>query len=473
MTLTLRTRLVAISTIASGLLLAALSVASYEVLSRHLDADATQSLAELTDGLHGYLHFEDDRASIAYDASDTDQAAFVREATTYYQAYDAATGRLLAESRGLTALALHWTPRDVQTFRAAPKPFDITTKTGRLRFSNSVTTAADGRTYLLQVGMPLAPMDAALTRYRDLLLWSVPLALLVAGAASWWLSEFALLPLARVAVAAQEIDVQTLERRLPGRGVDDELDQLVDAFNGTLGRLEEAVGEMRQFSAALAHELRTPLAALRGEIELASKTPGSSPAQRERLASQMEEIDRLTRLIDQILTLARAESGQIRLTRAPVNLTDLAVSLVDQLEPMAAAKSIELRCDSSPAVVVDGDAGWLQRLLLNLVDNALKFTREHGRVLVRVTRDDDTARLEVQDTGIGLSPADARQAFERFFRADPARSSSSAGAGLGLSLVRWIAAQHRGTVTVQSRLGRGSTFTITLPVRRASSERSA
>ena len=182
--------------------------------------------------------------------------------------------------------------------------------------------------------------------------------------------------------------MQTLERRLPVRGVGDELDQVVDAFNGTLGRLEHAVGEMRQFSAALAHELRTPLAALRGEIELASRTPGASPAQRDRFASQMEEIDRLTRLIDHILTLARAESGQIRLTRAPVNLSELAASLVEQLEPIAAAKSIELRCEPSEAVVVDGDAGWLQRLLLNLVDNALKFTREHGRVVVRVTRED-------------------------------------------------------------------------------------
>jgi signal transduction histidine kinase len=221
---------------------------------------------------------------------------------------------------------------------------------------------------------------------------------------------------------------------------------------------------MRQFSAALAHELRTPLAALRGEIELARRTPGSNPAQQDRFASQMEEIDRLTRLIDQILTLARAESGQIRLTRAPVNLSDLVASLVEQLEPIAAAKSIELRCEPSPAVVVDGDAGWLQRLLLNLVDNALKFTRENGRVVVRVTREGAAARIDVQDTGVGLSPADARQAFERFFRADPARSSATAGAGLGLSLVQWIAAQHRGTVTVQSRLAEGSTFTVTLPV---------
>ena len=464
MTVTLRAQLVAISTIASGVLLAALGVASFAVLSRRLDADVTQRLAELTNGLHGYMRFDAETASIAFDASDNDQASFVREATRYYQAYDAGTGRLLVESSRFATLAPPLTPGEVQVLRVSATPVDIKTRDGRLRFSSSVRTLRDNRAYLLRVGVSLAPMDAVLARYRDVLLWSVPVALLVAGAAAWWLSAFALLPLARVAVAAQEIDVRTLERRLPARGTGDELDQVVDAFNGTLGRLDQAVGEMRQFSTALAHELRTPLAALRGEIELASRSAGSSPALRDRFASQMEEIDRLTRLIDQILTLARAESGQIRLTRAPVNLSELAVALVGQLEPLAAAKSIELRCEAAPAVTVEGDAGWLQRLLLNLIDNAVKFTPEHGRVILRVMRDGDTARVEVQDTGVGLSPADARQAFERFFRADPARSSACPGAGLGLSLVQWIASEHGGAVTVRSRLAEGSTFTVVLPV---------
>ncbi len=466
MTLTLRARLATISTVVFGLLLAALSVVSYEVLSRRLDADVTERLAELTDGLHGYLRFDADKASIAFDASDNDQAAFVHEATRYYQVYDARTGRLLAESNGIAPLALHLTPGEVQSFRAEPQPFDIETEYGRLRLSNSVKTVADGREYLLQVGVSLAPMDGALASYRRHLLWRVPLALVVAVFAAWWLSGFALRPLSRVAAAARQIDVRSLERRLPVRGVGDELDGVADAFNETLGRLERAVGEMRQFSAALAHELRTPLAALRGEIELASRAPGAGPEHRDRYASQLEEIDRLTRLIDQILTLARAESGQIRLTESPVNLTDLAASLVEQLEPIAAAKAIALRSEPSGAVVVEGDAAWLQRLLLNLVDNALKFTPEHGQVVVSVTREGRSARIDVRDTGEGLSPTDAQHVFDRFFRADPARSSSTDGAGLGLSLVQWIAAQHGGTVTVQSRLGEGSTFTVTLPIGR-------
>ena len=204
-------------------------------------------------------------------------------------------------------------------------------------------------------------MDAALARYRDLAVWRVPIALLVAIAASWWLSGLALLPLKRVAVAASEIDVKTLDRRLPERGVGDELDQVVGAFNGTLGRLEHAVDEMRQFSAALAHELRTPLAALRGEIELSLLAPGATDAQRHGFASQIEEIDRLTRLIDHILTLARAESGQIRMTFQPVDVGELAASLVEQLEPIAQARSIALSCERSvrswSRVTADGSSG--------------------------------------------------------------------------------------------------------------------
>ena len=335
-------------------------------------------------------------------------------------------------------------------------PSPSTSRPGRrLRFSNSVRTVAGPvRT---SAGDVAGAMDAVLARYQIAVvdvLWRFR-----RGAASRWLSAFALLPL-RGGSRGAEIDVRTLERRLPfaARATSS---QVVDAFTArSAARTRGGCAVQRRPGA----RLRTPLAALRGEIELARRTPGSNPAQQDRFASQMEEIDRLTRLIDQILTLARAESGQIRLTRAPVNLSDLAASLVEQREPIAAAKSIELRCEPSRAVVVDGDAGWLQRLLLNLVDNALKFTRENGRVVVRVTREGAAARIDVQDTGVGLSPADARQAFERFFRADPARSSATAGAGLGLSLVQWIAAQHRGTVTVQSRLAEGSTFTVTLPV---------
>ena len=467
MTLTLRARLAAISAVLFGLLLAALSLVSYQVLERWLDADVTARLAELTDGLHGYLRFDGDAVSVGYDPSDSDQAAFVREATRHYRVYDLETGRLLALSNDLPPAGPPLTATQVQALRDRPTPFDIETGHSRLRISTSVGMAPGRGAYLLQVGVSLAPMDAALARFRDLLAWTIPGALLAAVVAAWWLSGFALLPLSRMADAARQIDVSTLDRRLPSRGAGDELDRVAHAFNETLDRLEHAVGEMRQFSAARAHELRTPLAALRGEIELALRDPAASDAQERACSSQIEEIDKLTRMIDQILTLARAESGQIRLALAPVDLGELAASLVEQLDAIAQAKSITLRCERSADAVVDGDPGWLQRMLLNLIGNALKFTNEGGRVVVRVSRLADRARIDVEDTGIGLSAEDAREVFEPFFRADCARSSTTEGAGLGLSLVRWIAERHGGAVAVESRLGEGSIFKVTLPASRA------
>jgi heavy metal sensor kinase len=350
----------------------------------------------------------------------------------------------------------------VRQYVTSPDSFEVTSEYGHLRVSNSLVPATGAMTYLLQVGVPLGPTDAALRRYRDLLLVGVPACLILAGLGAWWLSAFALKPLSRFAAAAREIDVKTLERRLPTRGVDDELEDVARAFNGALARLEYAVGEMRQFSAALAHELRTPLAALRGEIELALGRLPVRDTNRDRFASQIEEIDRLKRLIEQILTLARAESGQIPLTFTRLDVGELAAALVEQLEPVAQARGIELACDRTAGAVVLGDEEWLRRLLINLLDNALKFTHEGGRVTVRVTRAGGTVAIEVRDTGVGIAPEDRPHVFERFFRSDPSRSSTTEGAGLGLSLVEWIVERHGGAITVESDPGEGTVFRISL-----------
>ena len=462
MTLTLRARLAVIATIVSGLLLGGLSVVSYNVLARWLDEDVTTRLTELTDGLHGYLRFDGDAPTVEYNTNDSDQASFVHEATRYYQVYDSATGRLLVQSPDIAPLGLSLTRGEIVLLLATSQPSDITTPYGRLRIVNSPIAGPGGRTYLLQVGVSLRTLDVSLSRYRDLLLVLTPLSLLLAAAGAWWLSGFALAPLTRAAFAARDIDIATLGRRLPTRGVKDELEDMTLAFNETLGRLERSIGEMRQFSTALAHELRTPLAALRGEIELALRATRDVDLQQS-LASQIEDIDRLTRLIEHVLTLARAESGQIPLSFGAVDLGELASSLVETLEPVANARTIALRCEPAPVVVALGDAGWLERLVLNLIDNAMKFTREGGCVIVRVSRHGERACLEVADTGIGMTPDVAAHVFERFYQADPSRSSPSGGAGLGLSLVKWIVDRHHGTVSVESTPEKGSTFRVALP----------
>ena len=465
MTLALRTRLTVLYTALFGLLVAVMSLVSYRVLARQLDADATAALTGLTSGLHGYLHFQGGTPTLAFDPNDADQAAFVHEATRFYQIYDANTGALLVQSDALEPLGLRFTPSEVRAFRDRPDFLDMRTDYGRIRISNSLITPAQGESYLLQVGESLEPMNGALDRYLQLLLWSVPVALAVTVLAGRWMSGLALAPLSRLAAASRMIGVTNMRQRLPIRGAHDELDGVAEAFNEALERLEKAVGEMRQFSAALAHELRTPLTALRGEIEMALLQPKSGAALAAGLASQLEEIDRLKRLIDQLLTLARAEAGEIPLKHDVVDLSALTASVAEQLEPLAQARGIEMQCRlSGPVILQHGDAEWLHRLLLNLIDNAIKFTGPSGRITVDLSAGDGFAALDVRDSGSGMRPEVVSRIFEPFYRADPARSSVSEGAGLGLSLVKWIIDQHQGRIEVDSQPGRGSTFTVRLPL---------
>ena len=459
MTMALRTRLTVVYTAIFGVLLIALAAISYRVLAQQLDSDATSGLIELTNGLHGYVRLVDGKPAIDFDRNDPEESAFVQRATRFYQIYDGATGALLAQSEAIEPLGLTFTPAEVKSFRDQPRMHDIQTDYGRVRLNNSVLTIGR-QAYLLQVGVSLAAMDAALGRFLRLLLWGVPIGLAIGVIGGRWMARVALAPLSRVAQAARAIDPANLGRRLPVRGTRDELDAVAIAFNETLARVEDTVGEMRQFSAALAHELRTPIAALRGEIELTALAADTPERVRLAAASQLEELDKLKRLIDQLLTLARAESGQIPLARRPVDLAAIVSSVVEQLEPVAQAQGLELTAEIAASPAVDGDPEWLERLLLNLLDNAFKFTPRGGTVVVRLSDGGGKARLEVRDNGVGMAPEVVPHVFERFYRGDPARSTNAAGAGVGLSLAKWIVDRHHGSIAAASDPGRGSTFSI-------------
>jgi signal transduction histidine kinase len=183
---------------------------------------------------------------------------------------------------------------------------------------------------------------------------------------------------------------------------------------------------------------------------------------RQSAASQLEELDKLKRMIDQVLTLARAESGQIPLAHQRVELGPLVTSVVEQVEAVAEAAGLSLSADVVDGAAVNGDPEWLERLLLNLLDNAFKFTERGGRIVVRLTTEGDMAHLEVRDTGVGMAADVVPHVMERFYRADPARSPSNQGVGLGLSLVRWIVDRHHATIDVDSQPGRGTTFTVNI-----------
>lgn len=460
--LPLRASLTLVYAVVLAVILTAEGFAYHAALRAQFENSVTADLEDRARALHGYLQFDRGQLALNYDVNDADEAAFIGEATRFFQVYDAATGQLLRQSPGMAALGLKFTAAEVAEFRGASGLRDVQTDRGRLRITSTVLNAPGG-VYLVQVGALLDRLDTSLQEFDRVLIIRTAGGLVIAVLMGLIFSGWALAPLRRLAGDAKDIEITNLRARLPVRGADDELDQVAVAFNQALARLERSVNEMRQFSAAVAHELRTPLAILRGEAEVALASAFTLDQAREQLASQLDEYDRLTRLINQILTLARAESGEIHVTLAPLDLSSLAAAVGDQVEPLAGAKDITLSQHIEPGVRVSGDAGWIERLLLILLDNAIKFTGARGTITLRVTRAGDRAKLVVEDTGVGIDSEALGHIFEPFYRADVAQTRQTEGAGIGLALARWIAGMHGGALTAESTPGRGSAFTLTIP----------
>lgn len=461
----IRARLTLTYTLVLTIVLIAFGAVAFRILKSRLNSSLSRELIERAAALRGYLRFEDGEVSLNFDPNDPEQAYFVEASTRFYQIYDLDDGRLLAQSPELNLLGLELTPEEVRVMANSEPFYDVQTDEGPLRFRNEILRLPPGHQYLFQIGATMRPNEAALGHFFELLLWLIPTAVGLACIAGWWATARALQPVVTLASDVQQMTVADLTRRLPVRGTGDELDQLAGAFNKMFERLGRTIDEMKQFTASVSHELRTPLAILRGEAEVALMQAGDNIEDLRRvMSSQLEEFDKLTRMINQLLTLARAEAGEIAIDRKAVDLCALGRSLAEQMIPVAESKGIQLMTECRrDFVMIDGDASWLERLILNLLDNAMKFTRAGGRVTVAVDESAGGGVLEVRDTGVGISSEALPHIFERFYQADPSRSVTS-GVGLGLSLVKWIVDQHHGTIRVSTQPGEGTIFYITLPL---------
>ena len=262
---------------------------------------------------------------------------------------------------------------------------------------------------------------------------------------------------------ALQISAEDLSQRLERRGTGDEIDRLADTLNAMLARLQAAFGEMQRFAADAAHELRTPLTALKGGIEVALRAERPAEEYRRVLASSIEEVDQLIRLAEDLLLLSRSTAG-LTAARRPVDLEPLCLEALEVGVRLAKGKGVTVRMGPLTPVVVKGDAAALRRALLNLVDNAVKYTPAGGSVVISLERRPEGAAIVVEDTGIGIDGADAQRVFEPFVRLDAGRSRDAGGSGLGLAIARSIVLAHGGTLDVESRRGVGSRFTIRLPV---------
>lgn len=291
----------------------------------------------------------------------------------------------------------------------------------------------------------------------------LPLALAVASIGGYQLARRALAPVGRMAESARRISAEQLSERLPVENPSDELGHLATVFNDTFARLERSFEQMRRFTADASHELRTPLTALRsvGEVGLQERPDDKLFA--EVVGSMLEEADRLTRLVDMLLTLSRADAGQLRLAQEPVDLFGLARDVATYLADLADEKHQPLQVEGTGSVGTRGDWLVLRQAVVNVVDNAIKYSPDGMPIHLRVGGDAEASWIEISDSGPGIAPEHRDRIFERFYRVDKARARELGGTGLGLSLARWAIEAHGGRIVLESEVGRGSTFRLVLP----------
>ena len=320
-----------------------------------------------------------------------------------------------------------------------------------------------GRPVVVQVARSEASIIQDQRQLLYILMLGLPAAVALAGIGGYGLARRALAPVDRMAERARSINAEQLNARLPIDNPDDELGRLATVFNETFARLESSFDRMRRFTADASHELRTPLTAIRSVGEVGLRGRRDEAAYREIIGSMLEEVDRLALLVDRLLMLSRADTGEAKLSMDIVDVRLLAEEVAEQLGVLAEEKeqSIQVRFETAPSWI--GDRVVLRQALLNLVDNAIKYTPAGGSIEIRVAQAADGTTIEVSDTGPGIPAELQSRIFDRFYRVDRARSRENGGTGLGLAIAKWAVEVNGGHLTLESAGGAGSKFRITLP----------
>ncbi len=290
-------------------------------------------------------------------------------------------------------------------------------------------------------------------------------AAILSVAGGWWLTRKSLVPLAALTLAAERITEKTLAEQLPRSCNGDELDRLTDVFNGMTTRLNDSFQRIREFTLHASHELKTPLTVLCGEMELELRNEGLSEAARERCASQLEELRRLSRIVDALTLLARADAGLFDLKFEPVELSEIIQDNFADAQILAQGQGIHVELTTCEKARVMGNKHRLRQLFLNLTDNAVKYNEHGGRIIMTLRQTGTMAEFILANTGPGITPEALPRVFDRFFRGDSSHSNTVEGSGLGLSIAHWIVTAHGGTIQIESILWKMTTVTVKLPIK--------
>ena len=333
-----------------------------------------------------------------------------------------------------------------------------------MRLVRTLPILREGRIVgVLEVGQSADEVDETLATLLLIMGVAYPVTLLLASFGGMFLAGRALAPVDEITSLARRMSAEGLSQRLDLSLPDDELGRLARTFDEMIVRLDEAFQRQRQFAADASHELRTPLTIIKGQIDVSLQMEREPETYREVLQGVNEEVDRLIRLAGSLLTLTRADSGQIPLALETVDVGNIVTGVLDQIRPAAEAKRITLQLRDGLATSIQADEDLLLQLLLNLLDNAIRYTPSGGWLSVGWTAADGQVTLRVEDNGVGIHEEHQRYIFDRFYRVDKARSRADGGVGLGLAISRWIVEAHDGLIRVDSAPGEGSTFTVVLP----------
>ena len=336
-------------------------------------------------------------------------------------------------------------------------------------------------TKIVQIASSLEEVEHALNKLFLILIITVPLALMVAILGGQFLAHQALKPVDHITQTARIITSQNLSQRIIPPKVKDEISRLIETFNEMITRLDQSFRQIKQFSSDASHELKTPLTILKGEVEVTLRKERTSQEYQQTLKSNLEEINRMSQIVEDLLLLSKADTGEIRLNKEDINLTGILNEVVAQMGMIAKSKRLHLSTSNHHQDIhIFGDALRIRELFMNLIENGIKYTEEGGSIHITLKKENERliknqsdraeeekggfAKIIVSDTGVGIAREDQERIFNRFFRVDKARSREEGGSGLGLSICKWIVEAHQGEIRVESELGKGSSFIVKLPL---------